>query len=89
MDAEQATLSGPIGRRRFRRFGVLIVQLLVPSGRGLSGGTDYAKLIQDAYEGVTSPGGVIFRNVRVNEIGQSGSFYQTNVSADFEYDEIK
>lgn len=87
--SEQATLSGPVGTRRFRREGILTAQLFIPIGVGLSAGVDYAKIIQDAFEGVTSVGGVIFRGVRTNEIGESGDFFQINILTDFEYDEVK
>lgn len=85
----QATLSGTQGNRRFRRTGVITIQIFQPSGRGLTGGQDLAKIIQDAYEGVTTPDGVIFRGVQINEVGEDGDFFQTNVVTTFEYDEIK
>jgi len=87
--SNQATLSGAVGTRRFRRYGVLTVQLFDLPGKGLSGAEDLSKIIMDAYEGKTSPGGVIFRRVRTNEIGPDGDFYQINIVAEFEYDEIK
>lgn len=87
--SRQASLAGESGNRRFRRTGVITIQIFQVVGNGLTGGTDLAKIIQDAYEGVTSPGGAIFRDVAINEIGPSGDFYQTNVVIPFEYDEIK
>jgi hypothetical protein len=87
--SEQATLSGVVGSRRFRRTGILVVGIFTPPGDGLSGATDLAKIIQDAYEGVTSPNGVIFRGVAINEVGPDGDFFQTNVVVNFEYDEVK
>lgn len=90
VQGKQVTLSGPVGTRRFRRFGILICQLFEPVGEGLTReDSDYAELIRDAYEGVTTTNGVIFRNVRINEIGSDGSFFQTNIIAEFEYDEVK
>lgn len=85
----QATLAGETGQRRFRRTGTLVVQIFQPPGAGLSLNPDLAKIVVDAYEGVTSAGGVIFRDVVPNEIGVDGGFFQTNVSVNFEYDEIK
>jgi hypothetical protein len=32
---------------------------------------------------------VELRNVRLNEVGSDGHWYQINVVADFEYDEVK
>lgn len=85
----QASLSGTVGSRRFRRTGVLTVQVFEPAGQGLSGTTDLPKIVQDAFEGVSTPGGVWFRDVAINEIGPDKSYFQTNVVAFFEYDEIK
>lgn len=85
----QASLAGAVGTRRFRRTGTLAVQVFTPPGEGLSGATDLPKIVQDAYEGVSTTGGVWFRDVSINEIGPDGDFFQTNVVAFFEYDEIK
>jgi len=87
--AEQASLSGASGTRRFERKGILTIQIFEPPGKGLSGATDLPKIIQDAYEGVETANGAWFRDVVVNEIGPDGDFYQTNIVALFEYDEIK
>lgn len=80
---------GGIGNRSFLRLGVLIITINTPSASGLSAGYQLAKVVADAYEGASSPNGVWFRNVRLNELGRDGSFYQMNVLADFEYHETK
>lgn len=85
----QSTLSGATGAQRFDREGLLFVQVFIPSGEGLSEAYALAKIIADAYEGASTPNAVWFRNVRVNEIGPSGSWYQVNVVVEFIYDEIK
>lgn len=87
-DALQDTLGG-VGNRSFRRVGVIIVQIFTPTGNGLQESYDLAKVVIDAFEGKASPGGVWFRNVRLNEIGHEGHFMQTNVLVDFRYDERK
>lgn len=84
----QATLGGT-GSRLFRRTGTVIIAIHTPSGNGLSASLALAKVAADAYEGVSS-NGVWFRNVRVNEEGKVRTgWFQTNVLADFEYDERK
>lgn len=85
---QQDTLGGH-GHRSFLRLGVLIVTINTPSGSGLSEAYALAKVVADAYEGASSPNGVWFRNVRINELGRDGTFYQTNVLVDFEYTETK
>lgn len=84
----QATLSGETGNRRFRRVGMLFVQIFTPCGEGLSRGYSLAKVVTDAYEGERTAG-VWFRNVTVKEIGPSDDWFQTNVTVEFEYDEVK
>lgn len=85
---QQDTLGG-VGNRSFLRLGVVIVTINTPSGSGLSTAYTLAKVVADAYEGVSSPNGVWFRNVRINELGRDGTFYRTNVLIDFEYGEMK
>jgi hypothetical protein len=87
-DEEQASLSGGLGTSRYMREGGLAVQVFTRTGEGLSTGHSLAKIVQDAFEGQTSSG-IWFRNVRVNEIGPDGDWYQINVLIDFIYDEIK
>lgn len=85
----QATLSGASGSRTFARLGFVTVQIFTPSGKGLQESYDLCKVVSDAFEGVSTPGGVWFRNVRLNEVGRDGEFHQLNVIAEFRYDEIK
>lgn len=87
---EQATLSGETGQRRFRHTGIVTVQIFTPTGDGQVLSDQLVAIAKGAFEGVTtSPGRVMFRNVRVNEVGQQGQWFQVNVLADFEYDEVK
>lgn len=88
-EGRQTTLADAEGKKRFERTGLLIVQIFTPSGEGLSSADDLAKVISDAFEGQTSPRGVWFKNVRVNEVGPSGNWYQVNVVVEFQYDEVK
>jgi hypothetical protein len=86
----QVTLSGEAGARRFRRTGVVSVEIFTPTGDGLTLSDQLAMIASRAFEGVTTePGRVIFRNVRVTEAGQDGAWHKTDVLADFEYDEVR
>ncbi len=86
----QATLAGETGNRRFRRLGLVTVQIFTPYGDGLDLNDALAKVAVDAFEGKsTAADEVLFRNVRSNEVGQDGNWFQTNVFAEFEYDEVK
>lgn len=85
----QATLANNEGARTYRRQGDLTIQIFIKIGKGLQEFYNLAKVVSDAYEGSTSPGGVWFRNIRINEVGRDGEFHHNNVKLDFEYDEIK
>lgn len=87
--SNQATL-GEVGSRRFRRRGMVVVQVRTPTGLGLSTNDTFSKIALDAFEGIeTAPDQVIFRNARIQEEGNDGAWFLTNVIADFEYDEVK
>lgn len=88
--SEQVTLVSDVGSRRFRRFGIITAQVFTKHGKGMSLSDQLAEIGRNAFEGVaTTPGRVIFRNVRTNEVGQDGQWFQTNVLAEFEYDEVR
>lgn len=85
----QPTVGKNAGARRYRRTGLVTVEIWTPSGDSTL--ADALSMIAlSAFEGKrTSPGGVWFRNVRPNEIGQDGVWFKTNVLADFVYDEVR
>lgn len=85
----QATLAGETGNRRFTRPGVVTVQIFTPSGDGLELSDILAIIAARALEGVRTDNGVWFKNVSAPEIGHDGKWFQRNVTADFEYDEVR
>lgn len=85
----QATMGTVATGRTFRRYGYIEVLVHTPEGDGFTLADELATIVHDALEGITTSGGVIFRNVRAVEEGKSGSSNVTNVTADFEYDQIK
>lgn len=84
----QVTFGGK-GFRMFERVGTIHMNCFAPIGKGLSESYALAKILADAFEGISSPGGVWFRNVRINEIGREGQYMQVNTLADFTYNEVK
>jgi len=84
----QASLSNEFGVRRWDRTGVLSVQVFAPTGDGIKTCYTLATLVANAFE--SSQGSdVWFRNVRLNEAGVDGAFYQINMLADFSYDDVR
>lgn len=88
-EAEVTSLSGGIGQQRYTRTGNVFVQLFAPDGEGQEDMDAVAQHLLDALEGKTTAGGMIFRAVRYNEVGSDGPWFQGNVSAEFEYDQVK
>lgn len=89
-NSNQSTF-GVSGARRFTRFGLVTVQVFAPisQGGGLTFAENAAIIARDAFEGVGTDSGIWFRNVRIQEIGLSGAWYQMNVVIEFSYDEIR
>lgn len=85
---QQDTLGG-LGNRSFIRVGIAVARVFTQTGKGLSSAYALAKSIVDAYEGVHSPNGVWFRNVRIQEMGVDGNFFELQVLIEFEYNETK
>lgn len=88
LQGEQGTLAGALGRQRYDRRGLLTVQWFGVTGRGLDEIDAQVRIIENTVQGRTTLGGVWFRNVRSQEIGEDGPWFQTNVLAEFEYDEV-
>ncbi len=83
----QATLSDASAGKRWRSTGLVIAEIYYPSGTG-TGYTTLVTSVIEAFRGVTTVNGVIFRRVAPSEIGLRGNYFQNNVIAAFEYDEI-
>jgi hypothetical protein len=87
-DGSQRTL-GETGNRQFEHEGIAFVQVFAPIRA--SGSMDVAQRLAEvavaAFEGKRTAS-VWFRNVRINEIGRSGPFFQINVAADFQWSQV-
>lgn len=75
--------------KRFNRKGTVFVQLFTKPSDGLRQSDLLTKIVTDAIEGKTTASGVWFTHVRVQDVGVSSGTWQTNVLADFSYDEVK
>lgn len=78
-------------RKRFEKFGIVTIQVFtaLEDGRGLIDAQGLAEVAKKAFEGKQTVGtNIWFRNVRINEIGVDGPWFQMNVLAEFRYDEF-
>ena len=90
---QQTTLStceGANGQRRFTTFGLLFVQIFCPKAAENVGtiAEKLAQVAKDAYRKQQTTSGIVFRNVRINELPPENQYYRLNVVAEFEYDEL-
>jgi hypothetical protein len=84
----QTSLAGASGTRRFTETGTLFVQVFAPVGDGSTECYKAATLIRDAYRDAKLPN-LWFRSQRIQEVGESGAFYQINVLVTFSYDHVR
>ena len=85
----QESLSGPEGSKMWGRTGSVIVQVFTPQNTGMVASNAISQAFRNGFQGYSSPGSIWFRDVRIEEIGNSGAFYQVNVIARFEYTQIQ
>lgn len=80
---------GDPGNNRFRRFGIVTIQVFQPRGQGSKDARTKAAAARDLFTGAQTTGGVTFQDVSARQVGDDGhGFYQVNVFAPFWYDEI-
>lgn len=84
----QATLAGTLGRR-FDEHGILFIELYTPSGDGLTLARFLSTLVRNAFEGVSTPNGVWFRDVVATRVGPDGHWFHYNVTASYQFDEVR
>jgi Bacteriophage related domain of unknown function len=85
---EQVSLSDASAKKRWSRVGTVWIQVFTLPGDGGELNYQLSHTMATAFEGVATSGGIWFRNVRLNEIGPSNGYTQSNVLVEFEYDEI-
>jgi hypothetical protein len=75
-------------KRRWRRPGVVIVQIFVPTASGTGLVTELGDTVRDIFEGRTVSG-VIFRATSLNRVGIDGAWLQYNATTPFQDDELR
>lgn len=89
LTTEQPASVGGHQQRRYRVYGIVTVQCFTKYGEGQETADLISGLVKGAFRGVnTGADAITFRNARVVDVGHSGPYLQTNVIAEFDYDEI-
>ena len=85
----QSTLQDD-GSKRYTSDGLLFVQIFAPLRDGKAGWRlqRLAMLARDCFRGQSTPGGVWFRNMRIQELKPDAKSYQIKVVTEYQYDEI-
>ena len=85
-----AGMQAALGASRFRRMGVVSVQVFVPLGSGTQLADQVAESLVEALEGVgpTTLDNLWLRNIGMREVGPDGTYHQVNVEADFTFDRV-
>jgi hypothetical protein len=86
-DGGQDSLTGGLGTVRYKRKGVVWIQVFAPVGDGETAGLIAAQLLVNAYQDAQTD--VWYRNVRMSEAGADGAFQRFDVKADFEYSDVR
>ncbi len=71
---------------RFRRIGMLFVQVFVPIGDGTLTSDQIADSLVEAFEDAGAIGNIWFRDIGQREVGPDGTFHQVNVEVAFTFD---
>lgn len=74
-------------KRRWRRPGVVEIQIFLPTGDGTGMATELADTVRDIYEGSTISG-VLFRATSLGPGTVDGPWRQYNVTTPFQADEL-
>lgn len=74
--------------RRWRRVGVVTVQIFVPAASGTGLATELSDSVIQIFEGITVSG-VIFRATSLNRVGLDGAWLQYNATTPFQADELR
>lgn len=85
------TQAGPkTQNKRYENAGLIFVQIFCPSSEVAAKlkGRELAVIARNAFRGKKTTGGVIFQNVRIQELLPENGAERFNVVAEYEYEEI-
>lgn len=86
-DGRQKSLGSP-GGNRFEHIGIVTIQIFTPEGDYAIKNRELTNTALEMYQGLVDSG-VCYEKVRADELGNDGfGWYQTNVTAEFRYDNI-
>ena len=84
-ETNQATLGE---QKKFRRRGVMIIQIFTPSGEGDESALEVADVIDTAFKSVTADG-VTYQTPYIEVVGRNDNYWQINVTCPFYSDDTQ
>lgn len=89
-EGQAALVNGENGGRVYTSDGLLFVQIFAPLNDAKAGWRllKLAMLARDSFRGQSTPGGVWFRNMRIQELPADAKSYQIKVVTEYQYDEL-
>lgn len=75
--------------RRWDEVGVLLVEIYTPTGSGFQQARTLGKIVQDAFEGVSTPNGVWFSEGSFSPNGSEGVWSRITYSVKWEFHEYR
>lgn len=87
--SRQSTLSNQAGIRRWEQLGTVVCEIRSSPGRGLATSRASATILQNALRGARTQSGVWLRDVTQQERTIDDGWARVDISATFEYDEVK
>lgn len=84
----QTSIAGPT-KAKYTAEGIVIIEVYTPTGDGGQLNRSLTTLVETAYEGVSTPNGVWYRNVHTEGPVPDGPWSKSNVYAEWSYDEVR
>ncbi len=85
----QQAIGGGVGGRLFLQTGIMMVEVYTPSGDGGRIDRTFTRLVERAFEGISTPNGLWFRNVSTTARGVEGTLHCSVVTVEWEYNEVR
>lgn len=77
------------GNAKYTAEGIVVVEVYTPTGDGGLLDRTLTALVETAFEGVSTPNGVWYRNTHTEPVGPDGVWWHSNVYAMWSYDEVR
>jgi hypothetical protein len=92
VQAGKSSVGSPVNAKaRYTNNGLIFIQVFAPMflSDGPTVGRQLAETMRDAFRGAPTDASVIYRNARIEEMSNDGTFFQYRVIVEYEFDELQ